>query len=327
MTELPAVSVILAVLDEADHIDAVLTDLLSQDYQGPLEVVVADGGSVDGTAEILTGWQERDPRLKVVPNPQRRQGPGLNAAAAAASAPILVRADGHTRYGPDYVSSSVRALIELGGAVGGRINPEGSSRFGRAVAAAMRSPLTMGPGRFHHAETRTEADTAYLGAFPRADFLEVGGYRSFPSGTSEDADFYFRWRRSGRRVFVEPSLPSTYTPRQSPGSLWRQYWAYGQGKAEMLWVNGQFPSWRPLAPLALTLGLAAFLAVGVVSGLWWPLALLGAAWVLLLVGVGLRSGESPLLIAVAAGIMHLAYGLGLVYGLVRGPGPVRHLRD
>ena len=30
--------------------------------------------------------------------------------------------------------------------------PVGRSRFGRAVAAAMKSPLTMGPGRFHHSD-------------------------------------------------------------------------------------------------------------------------------------------------------------------------------
>lgn len=327
MTDRPAVSVILAVLDEADHIDDVMADLLGQDYVGPLEVVVADGGSGDGTLELLEEWQRRDPRLRVVHNPERRQGPGLNLAAAEASGSVLVRADGHTRYAPDYVSASVRALGELGGAVGGRINPEASTRFGRAVAAAMRSPLTMGPGKFHHADARTEADTTYLGAFRKDNFHAVGGYRSFPSGTSEDADLYFRWRRSGRRVFIDPTIRSTYTPRQRPGELWRQYWRYGQGKAEMLWANGQFPSWRPLAPLALVLGVAALVVLGVASGVWWPLGLVLAAWVLLLLGVGVASGVSPPAVAAAAGIMHLAYGLGLLYGLVRGPGPVRHLRE
>jgi glycosyltransferase involved in cell wall biosynthesis len=46
-----SVSVILPVLNEAEHIDGVLDDLLGQDYDGPLEVIVADGGSTDGTRE------------------------------------------------------------------------------------------------------------------------------------------------------------------------------------------------------------------------------------------------------------------------------------
>ena len=47
--ERPSVSVILAVLDEAEFIDGVISDLLAQDYDGPMQVIVADGGSTDGT--------------------------------------------------------------------------------------------------------------------------------------------------------------------------------------------------------------------------------------------------------------------------------------
>src|SRR5690606_25283512 len=128
-----------------------------------VEVVVADGGSTDGTRDILESIARTEPRLRVIDNPARRQSHGLNDAAALATGQILIRADGHSRYAPDYVSRSVAALIELGGAVGGRMNPVGYDRFSEAVAAAMNSPLTMGPGRFHHAETTEVVDTVYLG--------------------------------------------------------------------------------------------------------------------------------------------------------------------
>ncbi|HSK06672.1 MAG TPA: glycosyltransferase family 2 protein, partial [Acidimicrobiia bacterium] len=245
----PSVSVILAVWNEAEFIDDVLTDLLGQDYPGPFQVVVADGGSEDGTREKLDVWAGRDERLIVVHNPERRQAPGLNLAAEKATGADLVRSDGHTAFAPDYVRASVTALEETGGAVGGRMYPVGRTRFGRAVAAAMKSPLTMGPGRFHHSVIREEVDTVYLGAMRREWFETLGGFRAFPSGTSEDADLYFRWRRQGGKVFVDPSISSEYTPRDHPRALWRQYFRYGMGKAEMLWRNGAFPSWRPLAPL------------------------------------------------------------------------------
>mgnify|MGYP006202854555 CR=1 FL=1 len=69
--------------------------------------------------------------------------------------------------------------------------PVGRTGFGRAVAAAMKSPLTMGPGRFHHSVIREEVDTVYLGAMRREWFGTLGGFRAFASGTSEDADIYF----------------------------------------------------------------------------------------------------------------------------------------
>ncbi len=323
----PSVTVILPVLNEARHIDEVISDLLRQDYEGRLEVIVADGGSTDGTREKVLAVAHGDSRVRVIENPETRQAFGLNRAAAAANGEILVRADGHTRFAPDYVRTSVRVLEEIGGAVGGRMSPLGRTPFGEAVAAAMESPLTMGPGRFHHATKREEVDTVYLGAFRREDFEVLGGFRSFPSGSSEDADFYYRWRRSGRRVHVDPWIVSSYTPRDSARSLWRQYFGYGQGKAEMLWVNGELPSPRPLAPMVLVLGLLVLAGVGLITAVWWPLLAAVAGWLLLLIWVALRREGSSFRVVAAAGIMHLAYGVGMVWGLVRGPGPVRHLRE
>ena len=53
--------------------------------------------------------------LIVLHNPERRQAHGLNLAAERASGEILVRADGHTAFAPDYVRASVAALEETGG--------------------------------------------------------------------------------------------------------------------------------------------------------------------------------------------------------------------
>ena len=325
MKHLPSVSVILPVLDEADSIGNVLTDLVGQDYPGQIEIVVADGGSIDGTLDILSGW-EADSRVTVIDNPGRGQSSGLNLAAERAEGSVLVRADGHTRYAGDYIRQSVDVLGQMGGAVGGRMTPVGTAANERAVAAAMNSPMTMGPGRFHHALSREEVDTVYLGAFHKEDFQAISGFRSFPSGSSEDADFYYRWRRSGRQVFVDPTIQTSYRPRGSWGSLWRQYWRYGQGKTEMLWVNGRLPSWRPLAPIGLVLAMTATVLSGVLSGLWVPAIGLAAAWIVLLVAVGASSGESAPSVVAAAGIMHIAYGLGAIFGFFRGPYPVRHLR-
>ena len=164
----PSVSIILPIYNEHETIDSVLTSLLAQDYPGPLEIVVADGGSDDGTRELLAAWVERDDRVRLVDNRHRVQSLGLNAAAAAATGEYLVRMDARTRYAPDYLRRSIETLIETGAAAaGGPMRPEGGRPFERAVAAAMRSPLTMGPGRFHHATERREVDTVYLGAFRR----------------------------------------------------------------------------------------------------------------------------------------------------------------
>ncbi|HVL98438.1 MAG TPA: glycosyltransferase family 2 protein [Egibacteraceae bacterium] len=321
----PDVSVLLPVLDEAATIDACLASLTAQDYPGRLEVVVADGGSRDGTGERLAAWSRSNPAVRVVDNPARLQSDGVNVAARRAGGEILVRADAHTTYAPDYVRRSVEALRSTDAvAVGGLLRPEGTTPFGRAVAAAMRSPLAVGPGRFHHARLRQTVDTVYLGAFRAADFHRLGGPRSLPSGVAEDADLYYRWRRAGETVLLDPAIRSTYRPRESPAALWRQHVRYGRGKAEMLWLNRRLPSWRPLGPAGLVAGLLAG-GLAAASGRPRPLRLLVGAWSAVVVAAAAGSARSPaaaLRVAAATAIMHLGYGLGLLRGLLAGPGAV-----
>ena len=322
----PSVTVLLPVLNEAATVDACLESLADQDYPGRVEIVIADGGSTDGTLDLVERWKDRLV-IRVIDNLRRKQAHGLNMAAEAANGDILVRADGHTIYARDYLSRSVDALTSSDAvAVGGRLAPEGTTPFGRAVAVAMTSPLGIGPGRFHHSNTPEFVDTVYLGSFRRDDLVAIGGFRSFPSGAVEDADLFYRWRQLGRRVLLDPSIRSVYRPRQTPSSLARQFLRYGQGKAEMLHVNGRWPSWRPAAPTALLLGVIAFMIIGMLGVAWWPLLALLGAW-LVAVAVAATPGAGSfagwLRAAIAVAIMHWSYGIGLIGGLLRRPSKVR----
>jgi hypothetical protein len=59
---------------------------------------------------------------------------------------------------------------------------------------------------------------------------------------------------------------------------------------------------------------------------WWPLLVTIGTWLAVVGTVALRSGESISSVVVAAMIMHVSYGIGVLYGIIRGPGPVKHLR-
>ena len=320
MTSVTA-SVIVATLNEAANVDHVVDIALSD--EAVIELIIADGGSNDKTVDKIHARAAADDRVKLIHNPDRGQAAGLNMAASLATGTLLMRLDGHTRYANDYVSASLGSW-RPGVAVGGPMLAEGSSPWARATASAMQDPLAIGPARFHHADDVEEVDTVYLGTFDRSTFLAIGGYRSFPSGTVEDTDFYVRWRANGGTVIVDPDIRSWYKPRDTWRGLVRQYFRYGRGKAELVWLNGRLPSLRPLAPALLVAGFGLALIFGVAIT-WLPFVVLAAAWVAALGTVAVRTDSSRLPTAIVAATMHTAYGTGLWRGLLSGRPTVRTL--
>ena len=315
----PSVSVLMPLLNEAAGLGEVLESLRDQDYEGAWELVAVDGGSRDGTPAILASWKEclTHMSLVVAPDGWRNLTESLMLAAETATGEIVIRADAHTVYAGDYLRRNVEALLETDADLaGGPMRPEGSDPFGRAVASVMVNPWVVGPAPYRRVLKRRRADTVYLGAMQRSRLLEVG-FRSFPSGVAEDADLAYRIRKQGGAVVLDPAIRSRYRPRSTLGALWRQFFRYGQGKAEMLYVNRELPSLRPLAPLGLTIALAATMAAGPWLGWWWALFGMGGWTVYLAVVTG---GWPRQLLAAAT--VQLSNGVGILVGLAAGPGRV-----
>src|SRR6266545_5303700 len=108
----PMVSVVLPIRNEADFIGRALSSVLAQDYPADrLEILVADGGSTDGTRNIVHSLAARAPgRLRLIDNPGRIVPTGLNAALAVATGDVIVRVDGHCEIAPDFVRRAVAHL-------------------------------------------------------------------------------------------------------------------------------------------------------------------------------------------------------------------------
>ena len=318
----PSVAVILAVFNEEDHIDACLESLVNQTHRAD-EIIIADGGSTDRTEELLEIWRRRHvDMIRIIDNPGRHQAAGLTSAARVSESEILVRADGHTVFAPDYIAQSVGTLVANEAvAVGGSQTGSAEGGVAAAIAAAMTSKVASGPAPYRHSDSILAVDTVYLGTFRRSDFLAMGGFRLLPSGAAEDADLYYRWRERGRTVLFNPAIRSQYHPRTSWRQLARQYWKYGVAKADMRMLHGEFPHKRPYLPVALVVALGLGLALGFITGLWWPLLLVTSAWLVALGSVVVTVAGSPTVrlgAAFAAAIMHVGYGGGLLVGLFRG---------
>jgi len=146
------VAVIVPTLNEVDNIDLLLTAVLDQ--SGPmadLEVLVADGGSTDGTVDRVRAWESRAPVRLVAGDGRRGLAGDVLAAARIATAEVVVVMDADFSHPPESIVDLVRPVVEgrYDMAVGSRYVPGGitpgwpaSRRFLSRCAGAMAWPLS-----------------------------------------------------------------------------------------------------------------------------------------------------------------------------------------
>jgi succinoglycan biosynthesis protein ExoA len=317
------VSVIMPIRNEARFIQRSLGALLQQDYpSGRMEILVSDGLSTDGTREIVRDLQRGQPHLRLLDNPGRIVATGMNQAIREARGEVIVRVDGHTVVAADYVSRCVAALRRSGADnAGGRMDPVGEGRFGKAIALATRSRFGVGGGRFHYSAREEWVDTVYMGAWPRATLDRVGLFDE-TMVRNQDDELNYRLLERGGRILLDPSIRSTYTVRSTPEGLWKQYFHYGFWKVRVLSMHPGQTRLRQCVPPLFVAGLLASLALSPLIGAARAgLAaicgayLLACAWASLWIALPARSRclvRLPLVFA----ILHLAYGSGFLIGLL-----------
>ena len=224
----------MPVLNEENYLEAAVLAILSQDYAGPIQVVLALGPSTDLTNEVAARICAGDSRVSSVTNPTGRTPEGLNAALAATTQEIVVRVDAHSELSDGYIRLAVETLQRTGSDnVGGIMGARGVTKFEKAVAAAMTSPLGVGSASFHTGGNEGPAETVYLGVFKRSALERVGGYD--PAFTrAQDWEMNYRIRTTGGTVWFNPDLFVTYRPRPNVFKLAKQYFEYGSWRHEVM---------------------------------------------------------------------------------------------
>ncbi|HEY0934602.1 MAG TPA: glycosyltransferase family 2 protein [Trebonia sp.] len=251
---LPAVSVVMPVLNEERHLAESVACVLDQQYPGGFELVLAIGPSRDRTEAIARELAAADHRVTVVPNPSGQIASAMNAAVRTARHEIITRIDAHSMLPDGYLQTAVRALMETGAAdVGGWMAAEGVTPFQRAVAWAMTSPFGMGAAANHTGGDAGPADTVYLGVYRRTEIERVGGYDETML-IAEDWELNYRIRAAGGLIWFTPDLKVTYRPRATLGALARQQFRYGRWRRVVARRHPETVSYRYLAaPVATAL--------------------------------------------------------------------------
>jgi glycosyltransferase involved in cell wall biosynthesis len=313
----PIVSVVVPMLDERSHIGACLDGFAAQTY--PLEyldVIVVDGGSADGSRQIVDERANACRWVRVIDNPQRKASAAFNVGVTAALGEVVCLFSAHGVPDPQYVERSVAVLSETGAVgVGGRYLHVGEDRSSSAIGLAMVSPFGMAsPHRF--ATVREEVDTISHPAYRRDALVDVGPFDESLERNS-DYELNFRLRAAGGALVFDERISSVYRPRPSLRALGRQFWSYGRWKARV--VQRHPASLKPrhlAAPAAVAGGLLSPLLLMTPAGR--RLVTVGALSYAGLVAIAVSRSQprahkaDPLTLAAAFPVMHAAWGAGFL---------------
>jgi glycosyltransferase involved in cell wall biosynthesis len=323
-------SVIVPCYNEAHSIRGLLLALLAQTYPlEEMEVVIADGGSDDGTREHVEQFSKDHPELslRIIENPAREIPVALNLAIRHSQGQVVVRLDAHSVPDREYVRRCLETSNRTGAAnVGGvwDIRPGNDTWVARAIARAAAHPVGAGDARYRVRGAEGAVDTVPFGAFRRQWLGKVGRFNE-DLLANEDYEYNARIRRLGGTVWFNPEIRSSYIARPSLRALGRQYARYGFWKARMLLRYPNTLRWRqalpPLFVLSTPLLAALSLAWPTAGGL---LAIEWGAYVILQLVAAVAQALRHRDITLTAGMplawitMHLAWGSAFWWGLLTG---------
>jgi hypothetical protein len=154
-------------------------------------------------------------------------------------------------------------------------------------------------------------------------FARIGGFDERLE-RSQDIELSGRLRRAGGTILMSPEMQIDYYARAMLGSFWRQNWSNGMWAIlPFAHVSGIAVRWRHLAPLALVLGLAVSVAAAAWTGIGWLAWSIAAPYVGANLAASIQAARKERSIALAFRLpvvfasLHLAYGLGSLWGCVR----------
>lgn len=325
---LPLLSVVVPCRDEAPFIPGCLESLLTSDYPADrLEVLVVDGASQDGTAEIVRRFAARDARVRLLNNSKRVTPVAMNIGIRAATGDVVVRADAHATYPPDYLRRCVTVLLESGADNSGgvmRTLPRGGGAVARGIAAVTSHWFGVGSSWFRaHPVRATWVDTVFGGCYRRDVFERVGLFNERLT-RGQDMEFNRRLRLAGGRIRLSPDIRCDYYARSTLREFSRHTWTNGVWAIVPFLHSPVMPvSWRHLVPLAFVVTLGVLGVVAIVSPLgWWLLAAVALSYTLgalaVAAAVSARKRDPWLMVTMPPlfVILHLLYGIGSLRGLL-----------
>ena len=243
------ITLISTLLNEAAGLPAML-EAIDRQSRPPDEVVIVDGGSTDGSLEILDRWAAGRPGTRIESVPGANISAGRNAAIRLATSEVIAVTDAGCTLDTGWLGA-----LEAGFAQGdvdvvmGFYAPDPQTRFERIVACLnLPDAAEVDPDRFMPSSRSV--------AFRKQVWEKAGGYPEWLA-IGEDMLFNFAVLDTGARRRFAPDALVHWRLRPDLRSTARQYFRYGEGDGRA----GMYPR-RHALRFATYAGAAGLLLLG-----------------------------------------------------------------
>ncbi|MFD3564764.1 bifunctional polysaccharide deacetylase/glycosyltransferase family 2 protein [Streptomyces sp. NPDC058686] len=226
------VSVIVPAYNEKECIANTLNSLAQSTH--PIEIIVVDDGSTDGTKEIAESLGL--PNVRVIRQENAGKPAALNNGVHNASYDIVVMMDGDTVFEPDTVRQLVQPFAAPDiGAVAGNAKV---GNHNTVIGAWQHIEYVMGfnlDRRMYDLLRCMPTIPGAIGAFRRQAVLEVGGMSE--DTLAEDTDITVAMHRAGWRVVYQEHARAWTEAPASLKQLWSQRYRWSYGTMQALWKH------------------------------------------------------------------------------------------
>jgi glycosyltransferase involved in cell wall biosynthesis len=333
-----SVSILIPCYQERNFIRGCLESVLAFELPDltEIEVLVLDGGSTDGTREIVREVSERDTRVRLVDNPGRTQSAALNLGIPMSRGEYIMRLDAHSVYPSDYLKLCLQTALRTnadntGGAVA-------TLRRGDGYQSALVQAITthkfgVGDSGFRTDAAEGPADTVPYGFFKRTIFERVGLFDERLL-RAQDYEMNRRIIHNGGKVWLNPRIQVRYYQQPDLRSFIRKQIVHEAPYNAYMWY---------VAPYAFALrhAVTGVFAAGVLAGLILSpfsslvrtvfLSVIALYFALAIVSgiqqaIRYREPRHVIFAPIAFFLFHFLHGIGILIGLVRlvtGTAPVQ----
>ena len=313
------VSFIVVAYNAGSKLENLLEDLKKQDYNhNDIEIILVDSNSSDNTKDIMMKFKEINKtfsKVLVLDNPKKILPCGWNIALEASTGDLILRVDAHSSLPNDFISKNVNRIDMGEKIVGGhRISIiDENNAWQKTLLIAEKSIFGSGIATYRRKER----------AYSREVFKKVGGYDERLART-EDNEIHYRMKKAGYKFLLDPTIKSYHHARNSLSKMMKQKYLNGYWIGLTMGISPKCFSIYHFVPLVFVLALIfSIIFAFVFSGI--PLILLlGAYFTFNILNtifsiISEKKHLDYLLLPFIFFLLHLSYGWGTLYGLIKLP--------